>query len=48
MLKTGFKDGFVILMRWGMILLIQFDVKMEEKEGCWSEKERKWKRVLER
>ena len=33
MLKTGYKNGFVILMRWGMILLIQFDVKKKEKNG---------------
>ena len=33
MLKTGYKNGFVILMRWGMILLIQFDEKKKEKNG---------------
>ena len=37
MLKMGFKDGFVFLMRWGMIFLIQFNAKMEEKDGFWSE-----------
>ena len=40
MLKKGFKDGFVFLMRWGMIFLIQFDVKKIENEGFCSEKER--------
>jgi len=40
MLKMNFKDDFEFFMRWGMIFLIEFDVKKEENEGFWSEKER--------
>ena len=48
MLKTGYKNGFVILMRWGMILLIQFDEKKERKEWILERNQERRKRVLER
>ena len=48
MLKMNSKDGFEFLMRWRMIFLMQFEVKMIENGGIWSEKERRRKRFLER
>ena len=41
MLKMNFKDGFEFLMRWGMVFLMRFEVKMIENGGIWSEKERR-------
>ena len=40
MLKMDFKDGFEFLMRWKMNFKTQFDVKKEENERLWSEKEK--------
>ena len=37
MLKMEVRDGFEWIKWWRMIFLTQFDVKMEENDGFWSE-----------